>query len=273
MTLHHPLPLVAIPADVRDVGLHPFHMVGEKYITGVLQGAGALPLLVPSLGDAIDRVDLIARIDGILFTGSPSNVEPHHYYKGTKSREGTLHDPQRDATTLPLIREAIEAGVPILCICRGIQELNVALGGTLHQHVQEVAGLADHRSDKEKSREEQYAPAHKVRLEPGGLLAALWPEPEVMVNSLHGQGIKRLAPGLAIEARAPDGLIEAVRVKGAKAFALGVQWHPEWKVTENRFSLALLRAFGEAAQARAAARQGPLLAPSARVLQAGGRGS
>lgn len=267
MTLHRPLPLVAIPADVRDVGPHPFHMVGEKYITAVLQGAEALPLLVPSLGDALDRQDLLARIDGILFTGSPSNVEPHHYEgAGARSREGTLHDPARDSTTLPLIREAIAAGVPIFCICRGIQELNVALGGTLHQHVEEVPGLADHRSDPTKSLEVRYGPAHTVRLEPGGALSRLWPEPEAMVNSLHGQGIDRLAAGLAIEARAPDGLIEAVKVKDARSFALGVQWHPDWKTTEDPFSMALFHAFGEAARARAAQRQAP--APRPKVARA-----
>jgi putative glutamine amidotransferase len=271
MTLHRPLPLVAIPADVREIGIHPFHVVGEKYITGVLQGADALPLLVPSLGDALDRSDLLARIDGILFTGSPSNVEPHHYHgAGARSRAGTLHDPQRDSTTLPLIREAIAAGVPILCICRGIQELNVALGGTLHQHVAEVTGLADHRADTSQPRDVQYAPRHPVRLEPGGLLAGLWGVPEVMVNSLHAQGIDRPAPGLAVEARAPDGLIEAVRVKEAAAFALGVQWHPEWKVRENAFSLALFTAFGDAARERAAARAGAGAAVGRRVLQAGG---
>ena len=268
MTIHHPLPLVAIPADVREVGIHPFHIVGEKYIVGVMKGADALPLLLPSLGDELDRKDLIERIDGILFTGSPSNVEPHHY-EGRSSRAGTMHDPQRDSTTLPLIREAIAAGVPILCICRGIQELNVALGGTLHQHVEEVPGLMNHRADLSKSREVQYAPAHKVTLEPGGLLAELWPDDEIMVNSLHGQGIDRLAPGLSIEARAPDGLIEAVRVEDAPAFAIGVQWHPEWKVTENPFSIALFGAFGEAARARVARRLANRPSPARRrVLQA-----
>ncbi len=268
MTLHHPLPLVAIPADVREIGVHPFHVVGEKYIVGVMKGAEALPLLLPSLGDELDRKDLIERIDGILFTGSPSNVEPHHY-EGPSSRTGTLHDPQRDSTTLPLIREAIAAGVPILCICRGIQELNVALGGTLHQHIEEVPGLMDHRADTSKPRDVQYAPAHKVRLEPDGAFAAFWPEPEIVVNSLHGQGIDRLAPGLIIEGRAPDGLIEAVRVKDAPAFALGAQWHPEWKVTENPFSMALFGAFGEAARARAARRQLERPSPARRrVLQA-----
>jgi putative glutamine amidotransferase len=267
MSHHHPLPLVAIPADVRDIGLHPFHVVGEKYIVAVMKGAGALPLLVPALGDAIDRRELLDRVDGILFTGSPSNVEPRHY-EGSPSREGTLHDPQRDETTLPLIREAIEAGVPIFCICRGIQELNVALGGTLHQHVQEVPGHRDHRADKTKPRDEQYEPVHSIALEPGGVIAGLWRTSTVEVNSLHGQGIDRLAPRLAIEARAPDGVIEAVRVKDAKSFALGVQWHPEWKVTDNPFSMALFGAFGAAARAyaerRAEARRQP-----ARVLQAG----
>ncbi|MSO70260.1 MAG: gamma-glutamyl-gamma-aminobutyrate hydrolase family protein [Alphaproteobacteria bacterium] len=265
MTIRHPLPLIAIPADVREVGIHPFHIVGEKYILGVTKGAEALPVLLPSLGDELDRKDLIERIDGILFTGSPSNVEPHHY-EGPSSRPGTMHDPQRDSTTLPLIREAIEAGVPILCICRGIQELNVALGGTLHQHVEEVPGLMNHRADLSKSREVQYAPTHKVTLEPGGVLAEFWPDTAVMVNSLHGQGIDRLAAGLAIEARAPDGLIEAVHVIDAPAFAIGVQWHPEWKVTENAFSMALFGAFGEAARARAARRQVSRPSPARRRL-------
>jgi putative glutamine amidotransferase len=250
---HRPLPLIAIPADVREIGEHPFHVVGEKYITAILDGAKALPLLMPALGDALDRRDLLRRVDGILFTGSPSNVEPRHY-RGRPSREGTLHDPMRDATTLPLIREALEAGVPIFCICRGIQELNVALGGTLHQELDAVPGLLNHLAERAKPRDERYAPMHSVRLEPGGQLAALWRELEPMVNSLHRQGIDRLAPGLGVEARAPDGLIEAVHVKGAKAFALGVQWHPEWQAARNPFSMALFGAFGAAAAARAEAR-------------------
>lgn len=242
-------PVIGLPACVREIGIHPYHVVGEKYITAVSRGAGGLPLLVPALGDDLDRRAVLACVDGLLFTGSQSNVEPHHY-EGMPSAEGTLHDSRRDSSTLPLIRDAIAVGVPILCICRGIQELNVALGGTLHQAVHEVPGRLDHREDSAAPRDDQYDPVHSVTLREGGFLAGLWPDHEVHVNSLHAQGIDRLAPKLLVEAEAADGQIEAVRVKGAKAFALGIQWHPEWKVTENPFSMAIFGAFGEAAQAR-----------------------
>jgi putative glutamine amidotransferase len=239
-------PLVGIPACVRVQGDHPVHLTGDKYIRAVSEGAGALPLLVPALGDGIDLDDLVARLDGLLVTGSASNVEPHHY-GGPPSAKGTLHDPARDATTLPLIRAALAAGVPLLGICRGFQELNVALGGTLHQRVHEVPGLSDHREDETAPLEVQYGPAHSVTLVPGGVLARLAGGNEVRVNSVHGQGIDRLAPALAVEATAPDGLVEAVRVADAPAFALAVQWHPEWRFRDDPLSTALFAAFGQAA--------------------------
>ena len=222
----------------------------------------ALPLALPAFGAALDQGAVLDRVDGLLFTGSPSNVEPARY-DGPPSADGTLHDPARDATTLPLIRAAIEGGVPILCICRGVQELNVALGGSLHQAVHDVPGRIDHRSDDSQPRDVQYGPAHAVALSAGGVLASLWSSRGVMVNSLHAQGIDRPAPQLAIEALAPDGQIEAVRVDDARTFALGVQWHPEWKVAGDPFSLAIFGAFGDAAQARAASRApaGPAAAP------------
>ncbi len=253
MAQHTTEPLIGLPACVRQIGIHPFHVVGEKYITAVAAGAGGLPMLLPALGEGLDRRALLRRVDGLLFTGSPSNVAPA-LYGGPDSAAGTAHDPQRDATTLPLIRAAIEHAVPMLCICRGIQELNVALGGTLHQCLHEVPGLLDHREDKTQPRDVQYGPAHGLSLEPGGALAALWPAREVRVNSLHSQGIDRLADGLAVEARAPDGVVEAVRATAAAGFALGIQWHPEWQVTDNPFSMAIFAAFGEAARARAAGR-------------------
>ncbi|WP_448191732.1 gamma-glutamyl-gamma-aminobutyrate hydrolase family protein [Azospirillum sp. sgz301742] len=243
-------PLVGIPTCIRALGDPPFHVAGDKYIRAVSDGAGALPLLVPALGGGLDIDDLVARLDGLLFTGSGSNVEPH-LYGGPPSAEGTLHDPARDATTLPLIRAALAAGVPLLGICRGFQELNVALGGTLHQRLHEVPGLADHREDETAPLEVQYGPAHPVTLTPGGVLARLAGRDEVRVNSVHGQGIDRLAPGLAVEATAPDGLVEAVRVEGAPAFALAVQWHPEWRFRDTPLSAALFAAFGEAAAERA----------------------
>ncbi|UEM03083.1 gamma-glutamyl-gamma-aminobutyrate hydrolase family protein [Skermanella rosea] len=253
-----PLPLVGIPACIRPLGHHPFHIAGDKYIRAVSDGAGALPMVIPALGGSLDLEDLVARLDGLLVTGSPSNVEPARY-GGPASIAGTLHDPDRDATTLPLIRAAIAAAVPVLAICRGIQELNVALGGTLHQRVQELPGRLDHRADDTRPVEEQYAKVHPVRLTPGGVLAGIVADGagdgagtgEIRVNSIHAQAIDRLADGLSVEAVAPDGIIEAVSVTGAAAFALAVQWHPEWRFWECPDSTALFRAFGAACADRA----------------------
>ena len=242
-------PLIGIPADRRMLGQHPFHVVGDKYARAVLDGAGGLPLLVPALAEELELDDLLARLDGVMFTGSPSNVEPRHY-SGAPSDPGTLHDPARDATTLPLIRKAVGSGVPVLGICRGFQEMNVAFGGTLHQKVHEVEGRRDHREDPTLELDVQYGPAHEVILEPGGSLYGWAGKDRITVNSLHSQGIDRLGEGLSIEARAPDGLVEAFRVERAKSFAIAVQWHPEWKVMSNPFSRALFAAFGAAARAR-----------------------
>jgi len=246
-------PLIGIPADRRMVGAHPFHMVGEKYARAVLDAAGAAPLLIPALADELGFEELLERLDGLLFTGSPSNVEPHRY-EGPPSAPGTLHDPARDATTLPLIRKAVAAGVPVFGICRGFQEMNVAFGGTLHQKLHEVPGHLDHRDDGTQPLEVQYGPAHDVTLAPGGMLRAFASGDRIRVNSLHSQGIDRLGPELEVEARAPDGVIEAFRVRNAQRFALAVQWHPEWKVMSNPFSRALFAAFGEASRERAAAK-------------------
>src|ERR1700722_2292247 len=243
-------PLIGIPADRRMVGDHAFHMVGEKYARAVMEAAGAVPLLIPSLAEELGLDELLTRLDGLVFTGSPSNVEPHRY-QGAPSAPGTLHDPARDATTLPLIRKAVGAGVPVLGICRGFQEMNVAFGGTLHQKLHEVPGHLDHRDDTSQPLEVQYGPAHEVTLEPGGVLRSLSGTERIRVNSLHNQGIERLGGELAVEARAPDGVIEAFRVREARTFALAVQWHPEWKVMTNPFSRALFAAFGGASRERA----------------------
>ena len=244
-------PLIGIPADRRMVGAHPFHMVGEKYARAVLEAASAAPVLIPALAEELGFDELLERLDGLLFTGSASNVEPQ-YYQGPPSAPGTLHDPARDATTLPLIRKAVEAGVPVLGICRGFQEMNVAFGGTLHQRLHELPGTLDHRDDESQPLEVQYGPAHEVTLEPGGLLRTLAGGRErIEVNSLHSQGIDRLGGELAVEARAPDAVIEAFRVPAAQRFALAVQWHPEWRVMSDPFSRALFAAFGHASRERA----------------------
>jgi putative glutamine amidotransferase len=246
-------PLIGIPADRRIVGHHAFHMVGEKYARAVMEAAEAAPVLIPSLAEELRFDELISRLDGLLFTGSASNVEPHHY-RGPPSSPGTLHDPARDATTLPLIRKAVDLGVPVLGICRGFQEMNVAFGGTLHQSLHELPGKLDHRDDETQPLDVQYGPAHDVTLEAGGVLRSLGQGDSIRVNSLHSQGIARLGEALEVEARAPDGVIEAFRVRAARRFALAVQWHPEWQVMQNTFSRALFAAFGASCRERAQTR-------------------
>ena len=244
------LPLIGIPADRRLCGKHYFHMVGEKYIEAIAVGAHAMPVLIPALGSEMDLPSLLGACDGLLLTGSASNVEPHHY-GGPASKPGTLHDPNRDATTLPLIPRAIAAGLPVLAICRGFQEMNVAYGGTLYQRLHEVDGLLDHREDESTALDVQYGPAHEVLLEPGGCLRKIAGQDRLQVNSLHWQGVQTLGKELLVEARAPDGVIEAFRVAGSTGFALGLQWHPEWQFEKNPFSSALFAAFGEASRKRA----------------------
>ncbi|MDE1922657.1 MAG: gamma-glutamyl-gamma-aminobutyrate hydrolase family protein [Gammaproteobacteria bacterium] len=239
-------PLIGIPADRRLFGKHYFHMVGEKYIAAVVDGVDAIPVLVSALGSKLDLDSLLTLCDGLLFTGSESNVEPQHY-GGPDSAPGTLHDPNRDATTLPLIPRAVAAGLPVLAICRGFQEMNVAYGGTLWQRLHEVPGHIDHRDDVSLPLDEQYGPAHEVLLDPGGGLRKIADHDRLRVNSLHWQGVQNLGRDLVVEARAPDGVIEAFRVQSAR-FAFGVQWHPEWRFDGNPFSRALFKAFGEASR-------------------------
>jgi len=238
-------PVIGVPADRRMLDPHPFHVVGEKYIAAIRDGADAIPFLIPALGDSLDLDAVLEHVDGLLLTGSPSDVEPHHY-DGVASDPGSLHDPHRDATTLPLAEKALAAGVPIFAVCRGFQELNVVLGGSLHQKLQEVTGYHRHNEHADDPLDVQYGPSHPVTLLEGGLLRELAGTGMVEVNSLHRQGVARLAGGVTVEAVADDGLIEGFRVDGAKAFALAVQWHPEWQVTENPFSLAIFKAFGDA---------------------------
>lgn len=249
-------PVVLIPADVKAIGEHPFHVVGQKYLLAVAQGANALPLVVPALSEQLDLEVLLSMADGLLLTGAVSNVHPSHFGEEVHNPELPL-DPARDALTLKLIKAAIQAKVPLLAICRGFQELNVAYGGSLHQAVQEVAGMADHREPKDQSIEQQYAPTHSVALAKNGYLAGLLKTDQIMVNSLHGQGVNKLGQGLVAEAYAPDGLIESIRVADAETFALGVQWHPEWLVLENPAYLSIFSAFGDACRMRQLERAAP----------------
>ncbi len=246
MTAEHPV--VGVVSDRRLVGPHPFHMVGEKYLQAVWNGAEAYPVSLPSLAGDFDVPAILHRLDGLLLTGSPSNIEPRHYL-GDPSEPGTWHDPERDIASLALIPAAIREGMPLLAICRGFQEMNVAFGGTLHQKVHELPGHRLHKENPDDPLDVQYGPSHEVVFEPGGLLATLTGRPGATVNSLHAQGVDRLGEELVVDARADDGLIEAFVVRDAPGFNLSVQWHPEWRVRDNPVSLALFRAFGQACRA------------------------
>ncbi|TBU99167.1 gamma-glutamyl-gamma-aminobutyrate hydrolase family protein [Stutzerimonas kirkiae] len=240
-------PLIGVSACSRKLEDHDFHIAGDKYLRAA--ALAGLPLVIPAL-ESLKLEDLLENVDGLLFTGSPSNVEPHRY-SGPGSAPGTLHDPARDDLTLPLIRAAVDAGIPVFGICRGFQEMNVAFGGSLHQKVHELPGYLDHREDPEAPLPVQYGFSHDLLPEPGGLLQRLGLVQRCQVNSLHSQGIDRLGDGLRVEARAPDGLIEAISVEGARSFALGVQWHPEWDVQAVPHYLALFRGFADACRAHA----------------------
>jgi len=221
------------------------HLVLEPYVAAVRDGAGALPVLLPVVEPPLGHDAIFAAVDGVLFTGSPSNVAPQRY-GGASAREPKKEDPHRDALAMGLIRAAVAAEVPLLAICRGLQELNVALGGTLFQHVHEVPGRIDHRERPGEPLDIQYGPAHPVSVAEGGLLAELTADRRFMVNSLHGQGGDRLAPALRVEALAADGQIEAVSLIEPRAFLLGLQWHPEWRWSEHPVSQAIWAAFGRA---------------------------
>lgn len=201
-----------------------------------------LPLLIPALTDPLDPDDVVESLDGFIFPGGISNVHPARY-GAVLTNPKSLGDPARDGLTLPLLKAVIASGKPVLSICRGFQELNVALGGTLHQSVHKVPGRLDHRASLEKPMETKFAPVHEVMLEEGGLLARMGLPKTFTVNSLHGQGVDRLAGALSVEARASDGQIEAVSMPDAPGFVLGVQWHPEWRWAETPASRAIFNAF------------------------------
>ena len=248
-------PVVGISACSETIAGVASHCVGDKYARAVAVAGECIPVLIPALGEDLDIRCLLERLDGVLATGSGTGVEPDLYGADSSRQAPDDLDPDRDATTLPLLRLAVETGVPLLAICRGHQELNVALGGTLHQFVHEQPGRRDHREDASVPKDERYEPVHGVHLAPDGLLVRLLGCDHLEVNSLHWQAIDRLAPRLAVEAWADDGVIEATRVTDAPAFAVSAQWHPEWQADQNPHSLALFRAFGAACRRRAAARK------------------
>ena len=256
-------PLIAISGELKDLNGLDVHAVGHKYVTSVVEGAGGIPVVLASLGcdqsgGLYPMADLVDRLDGLVLTGGRSNIEPHHY-DGEPFRADTWRDPLRDATALPLVRTALARGLPLFGICRGIQEINVALGGSLHPYLWEVEGKRDHRMLQTDSIEERFAPRHAVQLAEGGLFsriareAGLDPQTQ-MVNSLHSQGLNRLGKGVVVEALSDDGVVEGISVPDATNLAIGVQWHAEFRVDQYAFNRALFRYFGAAARTRAIAR-------------------
>ncbi len=248
-------PLVGISCCTKQFGIFgmPNHAASDTYVRATDLIVGAVPVLLPANGPTADIETLLDRLDGIILTGSRSNVQPT-LYDGPPHAEGTHEDPARDGITLPLIRAAVARGVPLLAICRGFQELNVALGGSLHQRLQDLPDRIDHSTPMQPMAVLRQGKAHSIRITPGGWLHKLAGTTEIAVNSLHNQGIDRLAPGLVAEGVAPDGTIEAVRVVASQAgrargFAVGVQWHPEYDWTVDSVSRRIFEQFGDRVRA------------------------
>lgn len=250
-------PLVAVSTDVRQFENYTWHAAPRQYLEAAVTVAGVTPVLVPSFGERLDLEGLLERVDGVMLTGSKTNVDPALYGLEATEDNGP-YDRDRDATTIPLIRLAIARGVPLLAICRGLQELNVALGGTLDSEIQEMEGRIDHRAPVSDDQDVRFAIRQKVEIRPGTCLAGVFGSEdagaEIMINSVHRQAIGQLGGRLQVEAVAEDGTVEAVSVIDAPAFAVGVQWHPEYWARSDDASARLFRAFGEAAAAHAAAR-------------------
>ncbi len=242
-------PLVGIICDREMLGPHSFHIAGDKYIQAISQGSQCLPVLIPASADESQIDALLNIVDGVLLTGGYSMVDPLNY-QSEGAEQGTKLDINRDQTSLPLVNKAVAMGIPLLGICRGFQEMNVALGGSLHQKLHENGHYIEHRENKDLALAEQYAGRHQINLLEHGHLMAVLEKSSTQVNSLHTQGVDKLADALTIEALAEDGLVEAFSVTSATTFALAVQWHPEWQFQNNPDSVKLFHAFGQACKAR-----------------------
>lgn len=248
-------PLIGIVTNHHLVNeTYEVHAGGLMNTKAVAEVSDALPLLIPANPDFAPVAELLERCDGFLFTGGRPNVHPEEYGHAATEAHGAFDRP-RDALSLELIRACTERGQPFFAICRGFQEVNVALGGTLHPEIRDLPGRMNHRMPPDGTIEEKFALRHAVRLSSGGVFHRLLGDEEVMTNTLHGQGIDVPAPRLVIDGRAEDGTAEAAYVDEAPGFTLSVQWHPEYRAAEDPVSRPLFRAFGDAARAWAAGRR------------------
>ena len=249
---HNIEPLVCIAASLMEVanGRYAAHGTGQTVVRSVSQFANCEPLLLPGIKDYYDCDRFADRLDGLVLPGGRANVEPHHF-SGEPFPDDEPIDPGRDDTVLLLVRSCIDKGVPIFGMCRGIQEMNVAMGGSLYYRVHLVAGKDDHRMPRNEdiTIEEIFKLRHRVTL--SGSLARIAGESDIQVNSLHGQGIDSLADAFVVEAVSEDGLIEGIRLKDDATFTVAVQWHAEWEPHNHTLSRRLFEAFGDAVRARA----------------------
>jgi len=249
------LPVIGIPTSVIDLPDSKFkaHINGHRYITALLKHSKCIAFQIPSLGKDYNYSDLINHFDGILLTGGRANIEPH-YYGGNPFPDGEVVDPERDSTVLQLIPVCIKLGIPLFGICRGLQEINVAMGGSLHYRIHELPGRSDHRMPKGNNIDDQeiYALRHSITLTKNGFFNRLVGKSELYVNSLHGQGIDRLGKDLTIEAVSDDNIIEGISIKNHPNFGMAVQWHTEYQPEkdDHRLSRRLYEAFGHAARQR-----------------------
>ena len=251
-------PIVGIIGNTDMLhGDYPAYTGGRMNAEAIAEVSGCMPLLIPAHPNLVSTEELMATCDGFLLTGGRPNVHPQEYGEAETEAHGAF-DRCRDAVTLPLVRACVAAGQPFLGICRGFQEVNVAMGGTLYPEIRDLPGRMNHRMPPDGTLEEKFALRHPVRLTEGGVFARLFGAEEVMTNTLHGQGIKRAGERIVVEGFAPDGTPEAIHVAGAKGFSLAVQWHPEWRAGEDPVSRPLFEAFGDAVRAFAAARKGGL---------------
>lgn len=246
-------PLILVSADVKPMDGYRWHAAPSTYLEAILKAADALPVILPSFGELIDFDAILDRVDGVLATGSRSNVSPDLYGE-VPTEENGPYDPERDSTTLPLLRRAIERGIPVFAICRGMQELNVAMGGTLHTEIQDMDGRNDHRAPVSDEQNERFRIAHPIQLAEGSCLAGIVGPAPIEVNSLHRQAVGELGRSLKIEATAEDGTIEAVTVDKAPGYVMATQWHPEYWAASDLPSQQLFKAFGDAARSYAAAK-------------------
>ena len=239
-------PIVGIIGNAYFIdGEYPVQATGVSNIEAISQVTDAIPVVIPSIAKISDLRDLVDRFDGFVFTGARPNVHPHEYGEEETEAHGVF-DRDRDAVTLPLIRECVEQGIPVLGICRGFQEFNVAFGGTLDPEIRDLPGRNNHRMPPDGTLAEKFAHRHDVTIEAGSIFERVFDDRVVLTNSLHGQGIRQAGTRIIIDGHAPDGTPEALSVKDAQSFALAVQWHPEWRASEDPVSRQLFTAFGKA---------------------------